>query len=99
LLASRRPFCLLAASSRDDDEIAALRVLSLVTSGLAQQASEVAPEACGSRVQVVARARQYVALHLREAIGMGAVPQALGISQTCLNVSFEQVRGMTPAEA
>jgi methylphosphotriester-DNA--protein-cysteine methyltransferase len=50
-------------------------------------------------MQIVARARQYFALHLREPIEMGAVPQALGISQTCLNVSFEQVRGMTPAEA
>jgi methylphosphotriester-DNA--protein-cysteine methyltransferase len=30
---------------------------------------------------------------------MGVVPKALGISQTCLNLSFEKVQGMTPAEA
>jgi methylphosphotriester-DNA--protein-cysteine methyltransferase len=30
---------------------------------------------------------------------MGVVPKALGISQTCLNLSFEKIQGMTPAEA
>ena len=50
-------------------------------------------------MQIVAKARQYFALHLQEPIEMMAVPQALGISQDCLNVSFEQARGMTPAQA
>lgn len=50
-------------------------------------------------MQTVAKARQYFGLHLQESIEMTAVPQALGISQDCLNVSFEQVRGMTPAQA
>lgn len=50
-------------------------------------------------MQIVAKARQYFCLHLQEPIEMTSVPQALGISQDCLNVSFEQVRGMTPAQA
>ncbi|MCP9880873.1 hypothetical protein KBY65_00045 [Cyanobium sp. Alchichica 3B3-8F6] len=50
-------------------------------------------------MQTVAKARQYFGLHLQESIEMTAVPQALGISQDCLDVSFEQVRGMTPAQA
>ncbi len=50
-------------------------------------------------MHVVAMARQYFALHLHEPIEITAVPQALGISEDCLNVSFEQVRGMTPAQA
>ena len=50
-------------------------------------------------MQIVAKAREYFALHLQESIDMTAVPWALGISHDCLNVSFEQVRGMTPAQA
>jgi len=50
-------------------------------------------------MHVVAMTRQYFALHLHEPIEITAVPQALGISEDCLNVSFEQVRGMTPAQA
>ena len=37
-------------------------------------------------------------MHLQEPIEITAIPQALGVSEDCLNFSFEQVRGMTPAQ-
>jgi hypothetical protein len=66
-------------------------VLSLVTKGVARLASEPGLEPSGNPMQIVAKAREYFALHLQEPIEMTAVPQALGISQDCLNVCFEQV--------
>ena len=71
----------------------------MVPRDLAQQALQAAPGACGSPMQIVAKARQYFGVHLQEPIEITAIPQALGISEECLNFSFEQVRGMTPAQA
>ncbi len=50
-------------------------------------------------MQIVAKARQYFGVHFQEPIEITAIPQALGVSEDCLNFSFEQVRGMTPAQA
>jgi AraC-like DNA-binding protein len=63
------------------------------------QTLQEAPEACGSPMQIVAKARQYFGVHFQEPIEITAIPQALGVSEDCLNFSFEQVRGMTPAQA
>jgi AraC-like DNA-binding protein len=50
-------------------------------------------------MQVVAKARQYFGLHFQEPIVITEIPHALGISEACLDFSFDQVRGMTPAQA
>ena len=50
-------------------------------------------------MQVVAQARHYFGLHFQEPIRITEVPPALGIRQHCLDLSFDQVRGMTPAQA
>jgi AraC-like DNA-binding protein len=50
-------------------------------------------------MQIVMQARQYFSLHLPELIQVAAVAQALGITEDYLNVSFDQARGMTPAQA
>jgi AraC-like DNA-binding protein len=54
---------------------------------------------CNSPMQVVALARQYFGLHFQEPIAITDLPKALGISEDCLEFSFDQVRGMTPAQA
>lgn len=74
-------------------------MLKVMFRTVAKLALQSAPVACGSPIQIVARARQYFTLHLQEPIEITAVPQALGVTEDCLNVSFDQVRGMTPAEA
>jgi AraC-like DNA-binding protein len=71
----------------------------MVPKDLAQLSSQAAQGACWSPTQVVAVARHYFGLHFQEPIEITAVPQALGISEECLNFSFDQVRGMTPAQA
>jgi methylphosphotriester-DNA--protein-cysteine methyltransferase len=50
-------------------------------------------------MQVVVKARQYFGLHFQEPIAIAEVSHALGISQYCLELSFDLVRGMTPAQA
>ena len=50
-------------------------------------------------MQVVALAREYFGLHFQEPAAIAEVPLALGISADCLAFSFDQVRGMTPAQA
>ena len=52
-----------------------------------------------SPMQVVALAREYFGLHFQEPVAIAEVPLALGISADCLAFSFDQVRGMTPAQA
>lgn len=54
---------------------------------------------CDNPLQVVAMARQYFGRHFQEPIAITEVPQALGISEECLDFSFDRVRGMTPAQA
>lgn len=51
------------------------------------------------RMDVVAAALGYFANHCSEGIAMGDVARALGISEDCLDLCFDQSRGMTPFEA
>jgi methylphosphotriester-DNA--protein-cysteine methyltransferase len=51
------------------------------------------------RMGVVAAALRYFASHCAEGIAMADVAHALGISEECLDVCFDQSRGMTPFEA
>lgn len=62
--------------------------------GLAVGAADAA-----SAAQVVAMARRYFGLHLQEPIEIHELHHALGISEASLNLSFEQLRGMPPAQA
>lgn len=59
------------------------------------------PEGLGgaSPIQVVGQALQYFGLHFRDPIVITELVQALGISEECLAFSFDQIRGMTPAQA
>jgi AraC-like DNA-binding protein len=57
------------------------------------------PAACGSPMQIVARAREYFGVHFADPILIPELALLLGISDDCLDFSFDQVRGMTPAQA
>ncbi len=48
---------------------------------------------------VVGEALRYFALHFQDPIAIGDLAGILGISNDCLDFSFDQVRGMTPAQA
>jgi len=55
--------------------------------------------ACENPMQIVAKIRQYFSLHAQDLIDLGDLPSQLGISKQCLEVSVEQVRGMSLAQA
>jgi len=57
------------------------------------------PPACGSPMQIVSRCLQYFSLHFAEPCVTADLLQDLAISEDCLVFSFDQVRGMTPAQA
>jgi transcriptional regulator GlxA family with amidase domain len=50
-------------------------------------------------MQIIATVRQYFGLHFQESIDLGQLPALLGISKDCLDLSFEQVRGISLAQA
>jgi AraC-like DNA-binding protein len=50
-------------------------------------------------MQIIAAVRQYFALHFQESIDLGQLPALLGISKQCLDLSFEQVRGISLTQA
>jgi len=50
-------------------------------------------------MQIVGQALQYFSLHFRETFATSDILKALEISEDCLDFSFDQVRGMTPAQA
>lgn len=52
-----------------------------------------------SPIEIVAQALQYFTLHFKEPIAILELAQAIGISEAWLDFSFDQIRGMTPAEA
>jgi AraC-like DNA-binding protein len=54
---------------------------------------------CGTPMQVVATTLRYFNLHFPEPIEIAEVGPLLGIAEDCLDFSFDQVRGMTPAQA
>lgn len=64
-----------------------------------KQEKSLIPIACESPMQIVAKVRQYFGLHFQEPILVAELPALLGISQYCLDTSFEQVRGITVAQA
>jgi methylphosphotriester-DNA--protein-cysteine methyltransferase len=74
-------------------------MIDMVVESVSALAALILPVDASSPAQVVALARQYFGLHLQESIEILDVHRALGVSEQCLNVSFEQMRGMTPAEA
>jgi methylphosphotriester-DNA--protein-cysteine methyltransferase len=54
---------------------------------------------CEPPMQIVAQCLQYFARHFRDPILIEDLGTTLGIAQVCVDCSFDQVRGMTPAEA
>ena len=54
---------------------------------------------CEPAMQIVARCLQYFSQHFRDPILIEQLGTTLGIAQICVDTSFDQVRGMTPAEA
>jgi len=56
-------------------------------------------KSCDHPMQIVARALQYFATHFSDPLPITELAQALNTSQDCLDFSFDQIRGMTPAQA
>lgn len=54
---------------------------------------------CTCPMQIVSDALQYFGRHFREPIPITELARSLGISEDCLTLSFDRIRGMTPAEA
>lgn len=54
---------------------------------------------CASPTQIVSDALRYFGMHFHEPIAIRELARSLGISEHCLSVSFDRIRGMTPAEA
>lgn len=50
-------------------------------------------------MRIVVETLQYFGLHFRDPIAITELAEALGISEACLDFSFDQIRGMTPAQA
>lgn len=50
-------------------------------------------------MRIVVETLQYFGLHFRDPIAITELAEALGISEVCLDFSFDQIRGMTPAQA
>ena len=63
------------------------------------QGASAAALACDSPMQIIATVRQYFGLHFQESIDLGQLPALLGISKQCLDLSFEQVRGISLSQA
>jgi methylphosphotriester-DNA--protein-cysteine methyltransferase len=64
-----------------------------------QQSTVSGRAGCGSPMQIVSRSLQYFSLHYSEPCVTADMLLALQISEDCLSFSFDQVRGMTPAQA
>ncbi|MEB3172812.1 MAG: hypothetical protein VKL97_03000 [Cyanobacteriota bacterium] len=54
---------------------------------------------CGSTAAIVRDALLYFAKHFAETDALNSLCQAIGASMDCVDFSFDQIRGMTPAEA
>ena len=54
---------------------------------------------CDNPMQVVSRALRYFSAHGSDPLPIPHLAEALEISEDCLEYSFDQVRGMTTAEA
>ncbi len=71
----------------------------MVPPDFARSSPEGAGAGCGSPLQIVANALQYFGQHFPDPIAIPELSQSLGISEACLDFSFDQIRGMTPAQA
>jgi len=54
---------------------------------------------CGSPMLIVAAGLRYLSQHFSRSHALAGMAKALGITNECLLFGFDQVRGMTPAEA
>lgn len=54
---------------------------------------------CGNPLQLVSEALRYFGSHFRDPIEIPELADALGTSVGCLDFSFDQIRGVTPARA
>ena len=73
--------------------------MRLVPEHCSRSPGAAAAEACGSPIRIVAEALQFFSQHFTDPIAIRDVVLALGISEDCLEFCFDQIRGMTPAEA
>lgn len=73
--------------------------MRLVSQDFSRRHSEVERRNCTSPMQIVAEALQYFGRHFQEPIAVTELAEVLGISEDCLDFSFDQIRGMTPAQA
>jgi hypothetical protein len=78
---------------------AAQSKMHLVSKNVVHWSAEVGPLACGSPMQIVADTLHYFGRHFRDSIAIGELAQMRGISEDCLDFSFDRIRGMTPAQA
>jgi len=71
----------------------------MMTERSVRRAASVIPVACDSPMQVISKVRQYFGIHFRESIDVNQLPALLGVSKDCLDLSFEQVRGISLSQA
>jgi transcriptional regulator GlxA family with amidase domain len=88
-----------AAWRKQNGCIAACVEMRVVPNNFSARAAGASPLVCGSPMQIVAQALHYFGQHFGDPIAITELAQLLGISEDCLDFSFDQVRGMTPAQA
>ena len=71
----------------------------MMTERSVRRAASVIPVACDSPIQIISKVRQYFGIHFRESIDVNQLPALLGVSKDCLDLSFEQVRGISLSQA
>jgi len=76
-----------------------VEAMRLVPAHFACRNSHLAQLACDSPMRIVADALRYFGQHFRDPIAIAELADSLGISEDCLDFSFDQIRGMTPAQA
>jgi transcriptional regulator GlxA family with amidase domain len=64
-----------------------------------QQVVEFHPLGRGNPMQLVIEAMRYFGLHFRDPLEIPELAHALGTSVSCLDCSFERIRGVTPVRA
>ena len=73
--------------------------MRVVPDDFKQLSAALGGSVCGSPMQIVSRSLHYFSLHYSEPCVTADMLLALEISEDCLSFSFDQVRGMTPAQA
>ncbi len=64
-----------------------------------RQAIDLDPLSCTSPLQLVSEALRYFRLHFRDPIEIPDLARVLGTSVSCLDLSFERIRGVTTLRA